>query len=187
MFVSGPSLLFGWASSLFVGGHGWLLVVWQVYNVLAPIPHMWYGCLLICCSGWTMVCGRHAACQQRGKGQVYHGCTHRFDSAHRCCPSLVFWQPTISQHPHSLIWVHGSSLVLLQGYKELHNKYVGLISKHEGCKCSPPTGLLVTTMCQCLNKLWSFEMTYKEMLLAVVEFQQSILDIHTWIDYVDIY
>jgi len=46
VFVSGPSSLFGWVSSSFVGSCGWLLAVWRVSNVLAPIPHS-----LICCSG----------------------------------------------------------------------------------------------------------------------------------------
>jgi len=51
MFISGPSSSFGQASSSFVGGHGWLLAVWQVSNVLAPIPCTWYGRSLVCCSG----------------------------------------------------------------------------------------------------------------------------------------
>jgi len=46
VFILGPSLSFGQASSSFVGGHGW-----RVSNVLAPILCTWYGCSLVCCSG----------------------------------------------------------------------------------------------------------------------------------------
>ena len=103
---------------------------------------------------------------------------------------MLWWTPTladcpiVSNCPFS-ITIRVLKPKLLQGYKELRDKYVGLIGKHSDR--SALSGLLVTTMCQTLDKLQSIGMTYKEILLAVAEFQRAVLDIHAWIDFVDVY
>ena len=122
------------------------------------------------------------------QGFKYISCIPKRDES-QC---MLWWTPTLADCPMVpnspfSITIRVLKLSLLQGYKELHDKYIGLIGKHEGHEHSPLAGLLVTTMCQCLEKLRSFGMTYKEILLAVTEFQQSVLDIHAWIDYVNVY
>ena len=103
---------------------------------------------------------------------------------------MLWWTPAladcpiVSNCPFSIM-IHALKPKLLQGYKELLDKYVGLIGKCSDR--SPLSGLLVTTMCQTLDKLQSISMTYKEILLAVAEFQQAVLDIHPWIHFVDVY
>ena len=94
--------------------------------------------------------------------------------------------PMVHNLPFS-VTIHVLKPKLLNGYKDLCNKYVGLIAKHEGRDHSPLTGLLVTAMCQALDRLHSFEMTYKKILLAVAEFQRAVLDIHPWIDFIEVY
>ena len=105
---------------------------------------------------------------------------------------MLWWTPTLDNCPMVpnlpfSVTIHVLKPELLNGYKDLCDKYVGLIRKHEGCDCSPLTRLLVTAMCQALDRLRSFGMTYKEILLAVTEFQRAVLDIHTWIDFVKVY
>lgn len=122
------------------------------------------------------------------RGFEYICCIPKRDESRR----MLWWTPTLADcpmvpnSPFSII-IRVLKPSLLQGYKELRDKYVGLIGKREGRERSPLAGLLVTTMCQCLDKLRSFGMTYKEIVLAVAEFQQAVLDIHAWIDYVDVY
>ncbi|EDR08573.1 uncharacterized protein LACBIDRAFT_326715 [Laccaria bicolor S238N-H82] len=105
---------------------------------------------------------------------------------------MLWWTPNpedcpiIPNSPFS-VTIHVLKPELLNGYKDLCNKYVGLIGKCEGRDCSPLAGLLVTAMCQALNRLRSFGMTYKEILLAIAEFQRAVLDIHAWINFVDVY
>lgn len=105
---------------------------------------------------------------------------------------MLWWTPTLDDcpmvpnSPFSVI-IRVLKPELLKGYKDLRDKYVGLIGKREGRDRSPLVGLLVTAMCQALDRLRSFGMTYKEILLAVAEFQRAVLDIHAWIDFVDVY
>ena len=105
---------------------------------------------------------------------------------------MLWWTPTLDDCP----MVHNSPFSvtirvlkpnLLNGYKDLRDKYVGLIAKREGRDRSPLAGLLVTAMCQALDRLRSFGMTYKEILLAVAEFQRAVLDIHAWINFIEVY
>ena len=68
---------------------------------------------------------------------------------------MLWWTPMLDNCPmvHNLpfsVTIHVLKLKLLNGYKDLCNKYVGLIAKHEGRDHSPVTGLLVTAMCQAL-------------------------------------
>jgi len=122
------------------------------------------------------------------KGFEYICCIPKHNES-RC---MLWWTPTLTDcpvvpnSPFSVI-IHVLKPGLLKGYKDLCDKYVGLIGKREGRNRSPLTGLLVTPMCQALDRLRSFGMTYKEILLAVAEFQRSVLDIHAWIDYVEVY
>lgn len=122
------------------------------------------------------------------RGFEYICCIPKRDESRR----MLWWTPTMADCPAVpncpfSIAIRVLKPNLLQGYKEVRDKYVGLIGKREGPHRSPLAGLLVTTMCQCLDKLRSFGMTYKEILLAVAEFQRAVLDIHAWIDYVDVY
>ena len=122
------------------------------------------------------------------KGFEYICCIPRRDES-RC---MLWWMPTLNDCPlvpngPFSITIRVLKPAILQGYKELHDKYVGLIGKHEGCDRSALAGLLVTNMCQCLDKLQSIGMTYKEILLAVAEFQHAVLDIHVWIEFIEVY
>ena len=120
------------------------------------------------------------------RGFEYICCIPKRDHSRR----MLWWTPTladcpiVSNCPFS-ITIRVLKPKLLQGYKELRDKYVGLIGKRSDR--SALSGLLVTTMCQTLDKLQSIGMTYKEILLAVAEFQRAVLDIHAWIDFVDVY
>lgn len=121
-------------------------------------------------------------------GFEYICCIPRKDESRR----MLWWTPTLADCPvvpnsPFSITIRVLKPKLLQGYKELRDKYVGLIGKREGRDRSPLAGLLVTTMCQCLDKLRSIGMTYKEILLAVAEFQRAVLDIHAWIDFIEVY
>ena len=96
----------------------------------------------------------------------YICCIPRCDESHH----MLWWRPTLDDCP----MVHNSPFSvtirvlkpnLLNGYKDLRDKYVGLIAKHKGHNRSPLAGLSVTAMCQALDRLRSFGMTYKEILL----------------------
>ena len=97
--------------------------------------------------GWTLRCHCHNL-------EIYICCIPKCDHS-RC---MLWWTPTladcpiVSNCPFS-ITIRVLKPKLLQGYKELRDKYVGLIGKRSDR--SALLGLLVMTMCQTLDKLQS--------------------------------
>ncbi|EDR08962.1 uncharacterized protein LACBIDRAFT_326611 [Laccaria bicolor S238N-H82] len=92
------------------------------------------------------------------QGPEYICCIPQRNQSHH----MLWWTPTLADCPMIPNSPFSISICilkpeLLKGYKDLH------------------------------DKLRLFGMMYKEILLGIAEFQRAVLDIHAWINFIDIY